>query len=88
MYIDQSNLNYILKKPVVVIAVIHVVGTPCCFRTYGLGHLLLVGVRDFYDVNAFERATVRAVCGAVYVKTKDVTVVSNFFSLENYQIKE
>lgn len=88
MYIDQSNLNYILKKPVVMIAVIHVVGTPCCFRTYGLGHLLLVGVRDFDVVNAFERATVRAACGAVYVKTKDIMVVSNFFNFENHQIKE
>jgi len=45
VYIDQSNLNYILKKLVVMIAVIHIVGTPCCFRTYSLGHLLLVGVR-------------------------------------------
>lgn len=27
-------------------------------------------------------------CGAVYVKTKDIMVVSNFFSFENYQIKE
>lgn len=44
-YIGQSNLNYILKKPVVMIAVIQVVGTPCSFRTYGLGHLLLVSVR-------------------------------------------
>lgn len=64
------------------IAVIHVVGTPCCFRTYGLGHLLLVSVGDFDDINAC------AVCGAVYVKTRDYHDVLNFFSFENCQIKE
>lgn len=45
-------------------------------------------VLDFDVVNAFEHATVCAVCGAVYVKTKDIMVVCNFFSFENYQIKE
>lgn len=33
------------QKAVVMIAVIHAVSIPCCFRTYDLGHLLLVGVR-------------------------------------------
>lgn len=88
MHIDQSNLNYIPKKPVVMIAVIHIVGIPCCFRTYGIVRLLLVGVRDVDVVNAFGCATVHAMCGAVYVKTKDIMVVFNFFSFENYQIKE
>lgn len=45
-------------------------------------------VSDFDDVNAFECVMVRAVCGAVYVKTKDMVVVSNFFSFESCQIKE
>lgn len=37
---DQSNLNYMPKRaPVVMIAVICIVGIDCCFRTYDLGHL-------------------------------------------------
>lgn len=70
------------------IAIIHVVDTPCCYRTYSLGLLLQVGVRDFDVVNAFKCAMVRAVCGAVYVKTKNIMVVSNFFGFENYQVKD
>lgn len=45
-------------------------------------------VSEIFDVKAFESAAVCAVCGAVYVKTKDIVVVSNFFSFENYQVKE
>lgn len=42
MYADQSHLNCIQeKKKVVIIAVIHIGGTPCCFRTHGLGRVLL-----------------------------------------------
>lgn len=47
-----------------------------------------MGVRDFDVVNAFKCAMVRAVCGAVYVKTKNIMVVSNFFGFENYQVKD
>lgn len=45
-------------------------------------------VSDFDVVNAFKCAMVHAVCGAVYVKTKNIMVVSNFFGFENYQVKE
>lgn len=45
-------------------------------------------VSDFDVNNTSVCATVCAVCGAVYVRTKDIVVVSNFFSFENYQIKE
>lgn len=40
MYVDQSHLNCVQEKKVV-IAVIHIGGTPCCFRTYSLGRVLL-----------------------------------------------
>lgn len=41
-----------------------------------------MGVRDFDVINAFKCAMVHAVCGAVYVKTKNIMVVSNFFGLK------
>lgn len=33
VYINQGNLKYIPKKTVAMIAIIHVVGNPCCHRT-------------------------------------------------------